>query len=215
MDVADYPDPSMEDILGSYKGIKPTRACGADFCKKNDVTTLPQEALTQLGTHLGNSIRSLTLPLPMLLNFISLAPKAKGGERPITVTSILYAALIRIFAPDLAHWTEERCGFWDSAVKGSSALTAALARSAEAEIAYHSGKQSAGIFWDSESFFDSICLLKLVDAAIEMDFSPVVLYLGLQCHLCTRHFKIGNWMSGPTSPITSIIAGCHLSDKFT
>ena len=71
------------------------------------------------------------------------------------------------------------------------------------------------MFWDAEAFFDSICIVKLVRAARSLGFSPLLLYIGLQCHLATRVFKIGNWVSDKINPITSIIAGCNLSDKFT
>jgi len=70
-------------------------------------------------------------------------------------------------------------------------------------------------FFGIETAFDSICLLKLVKAARAMSFSPLVLYIGLQCHMATRVFKIGNWASDLVHPNASIIAGCNLSDKFT
>ena len=214
-EASQFPNPSIDDIHGSMSGTKPTRAAGSDFVRKNDIMLLPEEGLHELGGILGQSIRTLALPLQFLLNFIALAPKPKGGERPITITSILYGLFIRLFSGSLSEWTEGRSNHWDAAVKGSSALSAALARSAQAEIAYNQGKDFAGIFWDSEAFFDSICITKLVQAARRLNFSPMVLYLGLQCHLASRVFKIGNWLSDTVEPLTSIIAGCNLSDKFT
>jgi len=210
-----FENPTKDDINGAFHGIKNGRAGGSDFIRKQDVTRLPNEGLEELGEIMGQTVRELALPSPMLLNCIALAPKPKGGERPITVTSIIYGVLIRLFSGTLMEWTEHHKGFWDDAVKGSSALTAALCRSAEAEIAQLQGKQTAGVFWDCETFFDSICLIKLVKAASAMGFSPLVLYLGLQCHMATRVFKIGNWTSDIIEPNASIIAGCHLTDRFT
>ena len=98
-----YTDPSSDDIHGAFRGIKTSRAGGSDFLRKQDITTLPPPAITQLGGLIGNTVRNLALPHKFLLNCIALAPKPKGGERLITVTSIVYGAIIRLV--QVPFWT--------------------------------------------------------------------------------------------------------------
>ena len=54
---------------------------------------------------------------------------------------------------------------WDAAVKGRSALTAALRRSVVAEVARKCGRLFAAIFWDLSKFFDTIEFAKMGNSA--------------------------------------------------
>ena len=77
----------------------------------------------------------MVLPIQALVNFIALIPKPTGGDRPIALTTLIYALWTRIRQPYIREWETERAGFWDDAIRGSSALRAALLRRAADESA--------------------------------------------------------------------------------
>ena len=63
--------------------------------------------------------------------------KASGGDRAIAATSTFYAVYGALKAPELEVWRSSRSGFWNSALKGSSSLRAAVERVMTAEVAAH------------------------------------------------------------------------------
>eukprot|EP00972_Heterocapsa_arctica_P045952 6780109-Heterocapsa_arctica.AAC.1 len=46
------------------------------------------------------------------------------------------------------RWEREKAGFWDTAIKGSSALEAAVLRAFKDELATECGLVTATILWD-------------------------------------------------------------------
>eukprot|EP00959_Pyramimonas_sp_CCMP1952_P087706 1835184-Pyramimonas_sp.AAC.1 len=69
---------------------------------------------------------------------------------------------------DLIHeWTAEHTDFWDSAMRKSSALQAALLREVCHEIAGALHFGSASLHWDMEKFFDSVVPALLVQLALK------------------------------------------------
>ena len=94
--------------------------------------------------------RTLTFPAQVLLNVIALLGKPQGGERPITLTTAPYRLYSRIRKTFVTEWESTRAGFWDSAVKGSTPLRAALIRELYNEVPVYMGLAVAQILWDME-----------------------------------------------------------------
>eukprot|EP00959_Pyramimonas_sp_CCMP1952_P308743 6461557-Pyramimonas_sp.AAC.1 len=59
------------------------------------------------------------------------------------------------FGGDIGAWTADHTAFWDTAVKGSSALRAAFVRELYHECARHEGAISGAIHWDLTKLFDT------------------------------------------------------------
>eukprot|EP00969_Alexandrium_andersonii_P170025 7517284-Alexandrium_andersonii.AAC.1 len=85
--------------------------------------------------------------------------KPKGGERPIALMAFLYRVLARADRASLVvEWEAGRAGFWDKAIRGSSALAASVMRLVRGEIASAHGLTFCNLLWDMEKFYDSIDL---------------------------------------------------------
>ena len=138
---------------------------------------------------------------------VQLIPKPKGGDRPITVTSTLYSLVIDVLGFQMNEWQEDQQAFWDDAVRGSSALQAALQRRLYDELDGHSTKVSVTGYCDLEKFYESIDITKLIHHALACEFPLAPLTLLLQVHLSTRIIRVNRWVNEPLLPLTTIIAG--------
>ena len=72
-------------------------------------------------------------------------PQGGPGDRPIGITPILYALFLRTYGDIVDGWDAERMHFWEDAVKGSSALQAALKRRLFDECSVALGFDTAAI----------------------------------------------------------------------
>ena len=86
-----------------------------------DLKRLPQNAYSE-AAFLWDFAEEVSLPSQILTPSVLMVPKLGGGYRPITITLVLYMVLLEALDQHLV----ELCSFWDTACKGSSALTAAL-----------------------------------------------------------------------------------------
>ena len=161
-------------------------------------------------------IESGNYPMQLLIVLIGLLPKPKGGERPIALTSMLYRLIIKLRRPMIGDWEERHHGHWDAAIKGSSCLCAALARSLRMEAGAAMGLVAIGGLWDISAFFDSIRVDELVTLSLEQQFPPQILMLAVNVHSSVRDFREGPYVSHWVQPTgLSILAGCGCSVDFT
>ena len=80
-------------------------------------------------------------------------------------------------------------GPWDAAVRGSSALRAAILTAFADEMGTYSGLEVAKVLWDLEKFYDTINIKKIV-AKCDMCRYPIKLTaLGLIMHTAPRMLK--------------------------
>ena len=93
---------------------------------------------------------------------------------------MLYRVIIKLRRPIIGDWEDQHHGFWDSAVKGSSPLRAALARALRMEAGVAMGFVAVGGLWDVAAFFDSIRLDELITMALEQEFPPQILMLAVK-----------------------------------
>eukprot|EP00959_Pyramimonas_sp_CCMP1952_P172689 3608367-Pyramimonas_sp.AAC.1 len=86
--------------------------------------------------------RCIMWPTQTMLGIISLLPKAKDAERPVCKCAALHRVYCKARGRDVDSWTTERAAFWDAAIRGSSALVAALLREVGHEVASYMDMQS-------------------------------------------------------------------------
>eukprot|EP00969_Alexandrium_andersonii_P041118 1802968-Alexandrium_andersonii.AAC.1 len=68
----------------------------------------------------------MVLPPQCLANLVAMLAKPSGGERPIALMPMVYRIVAKIDrAESIGAWEQQRAGFWDHALAGSSALRAA------------------------------------------------------------------------------------------
>eukprot|EP00972_Heterocapsa_arctica_P034083 5017719-Heterocapsa_arctica.AAC.1 len=92
---------------------------------------MPKEGKSELVQLLSSMEEELTLPAQAMYNSVALIDKPDGGDRPITLLSMLYRLLIRARRSYITKWDAEKARPWDSAVAGSGALEAAYSSELE------------------------------------------------------------------------------------
>ena len=120
---------------------------------------------------------------------ITLMGKPDGGDRPIALLNMLYKVWTRARHVHEVGWEAEKAGFWDTAIKGSSALKAAAWRAFKDELATESGMVTATVLWDLTKFHDTIDLLRLVVSGVEMDYNTLALSLNVQMYLAPKYLR--------------------------
>ena len=70
------------------------------------------------------------------------------------ITATLYAIYGSSMLPHLEDWRGKRAAFWDTAIRGSSCLRAALMRVLLAEVHAADGAAAAFAFSDFRAFYD-------------------------------------------------------------
>ena len=184
---------------------------GSDVWSVRQWHSAPHEGKQMLTDILNDVERTLTFPAQVLLNVIALLGKPQGGERPITLTTAPYRLYSKIRKTFVTEWEATRAGFWDSAVKGSTPLRAALIRELYNEVAVYMGLAVAQILWDMEKFYDLLNPGVMAKLALQLEYPVVPLYLGLLVHRAARVLSLKGCFSEPHLPETSILAGCFQS----
>ena len=98
--------------------------------------------------------------------------------------------------------------FWEDAVKGSSALQAALNRRLLDETAVALGLVTASTYWDLAKFYDSIDWVRAIKWAIELKFPCALLRVVISLHMAPRVVRVGKMCSSIIQPHNSVVAGC-------
>ena len=111
---------------------------------------MSDEALEELVKLLNEVERRLTWPAHLYHNFIVLMGKPAGGTRPIALMPMRYRLLTKIRRPQIDAWETAWAGPWDAAVKGSSALRAAIQGMPQDEVAAYRGRNTFTTLWEEE-----------------------------------------------------------------
>jgi len=125
---------------------------------------------------------------------------------------MLYRLWTKIRRPEIREWDIAHTGPWDAAIRGSSALRAAVLGAMFDEVATLNGEAVSTILWDMEKFYDNIQMNKLIAKAIEVEYPLTVFCLGLQMHMAPRALKTYDCNAYAQIPCNGIIAGCVQSN---
>ena len=112
---------------------------------------MTQEAAFALAQLLNAIEYKCAWPAHILINIIVLMGKPPpGGVRPIALMPMIYRLWTKIRKVYIDEWEALHRGPWDAAVKGSSALRAAVLSMFHDELATLSEEEVAKILWDME-----------------------------------------------------------------
>eukprot|EP00973_Karenia_brevis_P060794 8454565-Karenia_brevis.AAC.1 len=89
-------------------------------------------------------------------------------------------------ALETMEWSDEKHRHWDHAVRGSSALRAALGQMVMQECSKEKELLRVMVLWDIEKLYDSMLLPLLLDAAIGNGYPIAPLLLAIRCYLGPR-----------------------------
>ena len=142
------------------------KSLGPDGWRACELAALPAPLLSLVVTALNLCVSRGTWPSFMCTSFMALLPKPSGGYRTIAKTCLLYRLWAAARRPDIRSWEKSIALPQDTAVPGSSALSAALRRSLDVEVAATLGRSSLAIFGTSPSFSTRLSLSSLSTAPL-------------------------------------------------
>ena len=172
------------DTLRAQAQLYKTEAgMGADRWRAQDLANLPQQAFSALGGFLETCERELAWPPQWLAIFTSLLSQSEVDERPIAVAPLLYRLWCRARGHEADDWCSATAGFWDTAVRGSSALRAGIQRMLMNETNQWLQYRFAVVCWDLEKFYDSICLHRLITSMVALSFPPAIIVMTFTMYL--------------------------------
>ena len=199
---------TVGDLLGGARCFSSDTAVGVDHWAPRSLLDLPRDAVMGYTRLLNQCEQQMMWPTQILLSVIALLPKSVDCDRPICKCPTLYRVYCKSRNHDMEKWSQDRCNFWDTAVRGSSALQAALLRELGHEVARMLGYCSVGAHWDLTRFFDSVEPHKLVHLAVKMEYPLHLLYLGILVHEAPRILEVGGYVSDIIDGGNGILAGC-------
>ncbi len=203
-----------EHITKALNALKKDRAKGTDQWAPGDWRKLPVQAKEEIAQQLNDAESKLALPMQILLNAVSLLGKSHTDDRPTAVTALLYAVYSAFRTCYTIEWDIGHAAFWDSAIKGSSPLRAAILRRLTAELAMDAHQDMVETYLDIKKFYDMIDVVILIDQAMELDFKPIVMYMSLQVHMAPRVLRAHGVYGQVISISNSILQGCANSNSF-
>ena len=198
----------MEDIDRALATMKTSSCMGGDWWDVAALRIAPVGAKQQLAEMFTRWRRQGLLPIQLMYNIVKLIPKPGGGERPIALMPMLVRLYFRLGKGEEQEWLQEKVKHYDKAVKGSSALQAALGVLFRDELAAGKGEARVSVLWDLEKFFDNIALDVLIRRAMQFGYPGRLLLASVRCYLGPRMLVwqdvTGDWRM----PNSSICAGC-------
>ena len=147
---------TAEMVLKAVKLLKKDTALGIDFLDVWILRSISHEQAQAIADLLNQCEHSLVWPIQTFINIIVLMGKPNGGIRPIALMPMIYRLWTKIRKHQIAIWDINHVGPWDAAIKGSSALRAAVIGALYDEVASLNHEMVATILWDMEKFYDSI-----------------------------------------------------------
>ena len=100
----------------------------------------------------------------------------------------------------MQEWESGFIQFWDDAIKGSSALQAALRRRLADEVAVGLNRHVGAIYWDLTNFYDTVKTEKLATLGTEAGYNPRLLYVDMLFHMAVRVLRWQGKVSNVIGP---------------
>ena len=155
-EVNGYSSFTARQVADALRATKSERASGLDHWTPGNWLNLPVEARKGIASILSECEAGLVWPHQVMQNAAALLGKSATDDRPICLTSTLYAVNVKIKKPVIADFDRAHATWWDSAVAGNSCLREGVRRRFVSEVACLNGKHCVDTFFlDLEKFCDS------------------------------------------------------------
>jgi hypothetical protein len=192
---------TVEQVATAAQRLPNKPTVWANGWKNSELKDLPTEAMESLTDLLQRVEQHVTVSAQARAAVVSRLPKpGSRGERPICA----FPALTQLWGQSrerlTAAWDDKFAGFWGTAVRGRSALQAALMRSLCDEVAVASGYSAASVFFDLEKFCDSVSLGRLCCTAEALKFPALPLLVSSQTFLGRASCGRPDGRNSPSSP---------------
>ena len=198
---------TADDWRSALRRLSADRAKGQDQLQPRDLRNLPQDAFLEL-EHIGVQMDQHKLPWQSVENTVAIQGKPAGGDRPITIVTLLHAARSKHRGRWTREWHAREDEFWGTAVRGSSALRSGLIRRLLDETCVTLGASTVSVYYDIRKFYDSVNLARLIRWGLELGWNSDDLQFYIAGHLCPRRLKVGAHHSDVILVDGSLMAGC-------
>ena len=198
-------DDQLDAAIAEYK---PCKAKGADGWSTAFLAHLVGDARMELLNLFRACERGGMWPTCWMATLAKFLPKPDGGERPILLLNLFYRLWIKARGGDLVEWEEQHGSPFDRALRGCSALRAALGRAMRMEAAVASGQQAVVVMVDCEKFYDNVNLSHLIALSREVNYPRMLLLMGVLQYLSPRFCSAGGHVSEAVTVYGSIAPGC-------
>ena len=197
----------LHQVKAGIKKLNAKAVSGLDVVTARELAALPDEALIELAGILNRVNKAVAWPRQCLHHQIVLLAKPRGGQRPICLVAMVIKLWEAIHSETILSWEEARVGFWDDAVRGSSALRAAALRRLIAEVAGEHQEAFLFILWDAEKFYDNVDLGILLEAALRLGLPCREMVLCVDVLLAPREIRIGKVVGAAEAASNGLLAG--------
>ena len=135
-------------VIRGIKKLHKSTAVGIDQWSPAVWRDISPEAIAELVKLLNHVEAKVAWPAHIYHNLIVLMGKPAGGTRPIALMITIYRLWTKIRRPQIDFWEGAWAGPWDAAIKGSSALRAAILGMLQDEVAVYRGRHTLTTLWD-------------------------------------------------------------------
>jgi len=196
-------------VHGATAVFREGAGLGADQFSPGQLKAIGEDGEQGLAEVLNSIEIKLVLPGRLLEIWVALLAKQPqpGGERPIALEPMPLRCWSVIRKPKGQEWCQRMAQKWDTAVKGSSALRAALFRAVQDEIAFCSGMAVVAFYADIEKFYDNITIAFLIVSARYRHFPLRMLTVIIQLCLAPRWIRANQAYAKVNNPTCSLLAG--------
>ncbi|CAK0862835.1 unnamed protein product, partial [Prorocentrum cordatum] len=155
-------------------------------------------------------------PLQLTATLSALAPKPSGeGDHVLGMAPLVVKLWSRARQTFTSQWCSKRAALWDLAIRGSSAIRAALLRATPDDAAQEQDLSFLVLLLDIEKCYDNVSLVGLLRIGLDFGFSPTAMGLEVKVYLRPRYLRERGWISEAIFPARSIVAGSSHGAPFS
>ncbi|CAK0800628.1 unnamed protein product [Prorocentrum cordatum] len=211
-ELAARPHHDREGLVTALKSFPMTTGIGADQWKPRRILALSDQGQDDFVTLLNTVERGLAWPRQLLNKRFALLPKGDrqviGNERDIGLLPMPVRIWGRMAKTPLTEWRDAEAAHWGAAIKGSSALQAALKTmvmdGARARTVYN---EQGNVLVDVERFYGYMDLSLMTDQAMALEFPAAELYLRCLTYTAPRVIRAQGAYAEEIYPVCSIVPG--------
>lgn len=203
----DLPALSPEEVGNALRSFRAKAATGLDGWSPAELQRIPMGGAQSLARLFGRCEQERRWPTVWRHIAVAMLGKAVGGTCPIALLPMVIRTWEHARRPIIRAWEATGAGFWDDALRGSSALRAAAVRLLWAEVARAEGDQCAAVFWDLEKFYDGLTHRLLAEAAARVGYPATILRLTIDADTTPRYIRVGGCWAQPILPANGILPG--------
>ena len=188
------------------------KGMGVDRMRNSDARKMPKEGRQMMIDLLNACEHKVAWPWQILLSVVRLEHK-ETGDRALALLPWIARTWQLLRRPAVDKWCEGTTEQWDAALKGNSCLREALGRMLRDECINEAGAFAATFLADIKRFYDSLCPLKVLTAALEMGFPIHILMMETLLHIGARVLKQKNTYGTILQVTKSMLAGSRIINQ--